>query len=150
MIIAIFVAEQHRGKQRRVSEVELVAGSGIIGDRNFGESRWPGQNLTLVASEEIERFNRDQGQELNLSDTRRNLVTQGVRLNDLVGKTLRIGNVRLRGVRLCEPCATLGDDLASASISRGAVVKAFSHRAGLRADVLTDGVIAEGMLVEVE
>jgi MOSC domain-containing protein YiiM len=150
MIVAIFVAEKNRGAQRRVPEIEVVAGKGIVGDRNFGKSQWAGQNLTLVEAEEITRFNEEQGKDIPLSATRRNLVTEGVRLNDLVGKTFRIGDVRVRGVRLCEPCATLGDDLAHGLMTRAVVVEILTHRAGLRADVLTDGVIAEGMTLDVD
>jgi MOSC domain-containing protein YiiM len=71
-----------------------------------------------------------------------------VRLNDLVGKTFQIGTVKLKGVELCEPCATLGSALENESIKNADVVKAFVHKGGLRADVLTSGSIKVGMSID--
>ena len=117
---------------------------GVVGDRNFGLCRNPGQNLTLVEAEEIERFCAEQARTPDLSLTRRNLITRGVRLNQLVNSEFTIGNVRLRGVELCEPCAILGSALASESISVAAAVKRWVGHGGLRVDVLSDGEITKG------
>jgi len=68
-------------------------------------------------------------------------------LNELVGRDFLIGNVKLRGVELCEPCLGMGTALASPELPAAAVVKRFLHRAGLRADVLSDGVITRGAKV---
>lgn len=125
--------------------VQVVAGAGIEGDRYFGAHDEPGQNLTLVEAEEIERFLADRGRPHDLSVTGRNLVCRGVRLNELVGREFRIGAVRLRGVELCEPCLTLGEVLAGDGLAPHEVVRAFVRRAGLRADVLAGGDIEVGM-----
>lgn len=76
----------------------------------------PGQNLTLIEAEEIERFCAEHARTSDLSLTRRNLVTRGVRLNDLVNVEFTIGTVKLRGVELCEPWVILGDALSSGSL----------------------------------
>jgi MOSC domain-containing protein YiiM len=120
---------------------------GIVGDRNFGISKHPGQNLTLVEAEEIERFCAEQARAADLSLTRRNLVTRGVRLNHLVNAEFRIGDVKLRGVELCEPCVVLGSALAGESLAAPAVVKRWVGRGGLRVDVLSDGEIVRGAQV---
>lgn len=148
MIKAIFTASENLGGQRQVPAIDLVAGKGIKGDRNFDRSQWPGQNITFIELEEINAFNQRFSQQISLSDTRRNVITEGVRLNDLVGQIFRIGDVSFKGVELCEPCSTLGALLQNDSVSKKAVVKAFTHKAGLRADILSDGQISVGMQIE--
>ena len=148
MIKAIFSASENLGGQRQVPAIDLVAGKGIKGDRNFDRSQWPGQNITFIELEEINAFNQRFSQQISLSDTRRNVITEGVRLNDLVGQIFRIGDVSFKGVELCEPCNTLGSLLANESLSKKAIVKAFTHKAGLRADILSDGQISVGMQIE--
>ncbi len=128
-------------------EVRVVAGSGIEGDRYFGRHDEPGQNLTLIEIEEVEAFLREHGRGDDVSVTHRNLLTRGVRLNELVGVEFSIGEVRLRGVELCEPCLGLGQALASPDITAAQVVKRFVHRGGLQADVLSSGVIARGATI---
>jgi MOSC domain-containing protein YiiM len=140
----IYISANAGGEQCELERIDLVAASGIVGDRNYGLSKWPGQNLTLIEAEEIEAFIAEQNLAYDLSITRRNIITRGVRLNELVGKEFIIGSVRLKGVELCEPCSSLGDALASATLSRGRVVDRLLHRAGLRADVLTSGEMAVG------
>jgi MOSC domain-containing protein YiiM len=141
-VLAINVAPKQRGSQRQVNAAELVAGSGIVGDRYFGGK--PEQNLTLVEAEEIERFNREHGGRAPLEGTRRNIVTRGIRLVPLIGAEFSIGGVRLRGVEQCEPCSQLGRNLATEKLDSAEVVKAFVHRAGIRAEVLSSGTIRVG------
>jgi MOSC domain-containing protein YiiM len=143
----IFTSAKPGDHQIERELVRVVAGSGIEGDRYFGRHEEPGQNITLVEIEEIEAFLQAQGRASDLSVTHRNLLTRGVRLNELVGVEFQLGEVRLRGVELCEPCLGLGAALASATLSAAAVVKHFVHRGGLRADVLSSGVIERGAAV---
>ena len=145
MIIAMYVSGKRGEQQRAANEVDVVAGCGIVGDRNFRKARWPGQNITFIESEEIDRYNRDYAQDIPVGATHRNIITQGVRLNALVGREFSVGAVRFKGVELCEPCSRLGGNLANDTIARKEVVRAFVHRAGLRADVLSDGKLAVGM-----
>jgi MOSC domain-containing protein YiiM len=140
----IFIGQTPGGPQIEREQVVVAAGSGIEGDRYFGRHNEPGQNVTLIEAEEIEAFTREHGRSLDFSTTHRNLITRGIRLNELVGREFLIGNVKLRGVELCEPCLGMGTALASPELPAAAVVKRFLHRAGLRADVLSDGVITRG------
>ena len=109
-----------------------------------------GQNLTLVEAEEIELFCAEYCRPPDLSLTRRNVVTRGVRLNDLVNVEFAIGNVRLRGIELCEPCILLGNSLSSESLAPAAVIKHWLRRGGLRADVLSTGEIVRGARIETD
>jgi len=145
MIEAIYTAQHSREPMLARERIEVRAGAGIVDDRNYGRDDHPGRNVTLIEGEELDRFSRGHGISLDDGATRRNIVTRGVRLNDLVGREFSIGDVRLRGVELCEPCSTLGRLLATETLSAAGVVKALVHRGGLRADVLSDGVIEVGM-----
>jgi MOSC domain-containing protein YiiM len=141
----ICVALQDGDPMVAVDSVEVVAGAGIVGDRKFGaKQRHPGQNITLVEAEEIERFNQLNNCAIPLISTRRNLVTRGVRLNDLVGVVFKVGEVRMRGVELCEPCQSLTGYFADTQLPPSDFIRAFAHRCGLRADVLDSGVICTG------
>lgn len=140
----IFTRPPAGGPQVEHERVRVIAGSGIEGDRYFGRRDEPGQNITFIEAEEIEAFLDASQRPRDLSVTSRNVVTRGVRLNDLVGKEFTIGGVRFRGVDLCEPCRTLGRKLESSDLPAAAVVKRLVHRAGLRADALSTGEIARG------
>jgi MOSC domain-containing protein YiiM len=144
----VFIKPRSGEPQVEHAQVTVVAGSGIEGDRYFGRHEEPGQNLTLVEAEEIEAFLAKHRRPQDLSITSRNVVTRGVRLNELVGREFYVGEVKLRGVELCEPCRVLGTALASPDLPAAVVVKQFAHRAGIRADVLTGGTIGRGAVVK--
>ena len=146
----IFTSPERGALQVERERIALQRGVGVVGDRNFGVSRHPGQNLTLVEAEEIERFCAEQARVPDLSLTRRNLVTRGVRLNDLVNREFSIGGVKLRGIELCEPCTILGSALSSDSTTTSSVIKRWIGRGGLRVDVLSDGEIVRGATVETD
>ena len=122
-----------------------MAGAGIVGDRHFSyAAEVPGQNLTLMEAEELEAFNLRHGTDFPLTAFRRNLVTRGVRLNNLVGRIFTIGTVRLRGVELCEPCAHLAERLVQGRLTASTIVADLVGRGGLRADILQGGVVRLG------
>ena len=98
--------------------------------------------MTLIEIEALEALRRDYEIELEPGAARRNIVTRGVALNHLVGREFSVGGVRLRGVRLCEPCAHLE------KLSRKGVLRSLVHRGGLRADILSEGTIRPGDPVE--
>jgi MOSC domain-containing protein YiiM len=145
MIETIFIATEMGSPQLEVSEIELVAGKGIVGDRNFDHDRWPGQNITFIEAEEIEAFNATYKCSAKIGETRRNIITRSVRLNDLVGKSFQVGGVQFYGVELCEPCRTFGSLLASNGMQPHDVVRAWVHKAGLRANVINSGTLRVGM-----
>jgi MOSC domain-containing protein YiiM len=132
VIEAIHIGPDESGPLTSVESVSVIAGKGIEGDRNFREKAKPGQALTLVEAENVEDVGLAEGA------TRRNLTTRGVRLNELVGKSFKVGEVECYGVELCEPCEHLQ------SMTRPGIIKDLVHRAGINADVLRDGVIRVG------
>ncbi len=144
-IIGIYVAPARHDQQIAVNSVQLKSGKGIVGDRFFGfRQKQPGRNLTLIESEAITEFNRHYRQNLTLEATRRNLITQGIRLNDLVGKTFYVGEVLCRGIELCEPCKVMARSFPVTGLSHVEIMGAFADKGGIRAEVLTDGVVSFG------
>jgi len=118
--------------------VAAIAGKGLKGDRQFCEhGARPGEALTLIEAEALE----DVG--LTGAQSRRQVVVRGVRLNDLVGKRFLVGDVECLGVKLCEPCQHLQE------LTRPGIIKDLIHRAGLNADILTDGQISVGDQISV-
>jgi hypothetical protein len=116
-----------------VEFVTAVAGKGLEGDRHFFPNGAPrGGALTLVEEEVVEEAGLAPGA------TRRQLTVRGVRLDDLIGKRFRVGEVECYGVALCEPCRHLEQ------LTRPGIVKELVHRAGINADVLTAGTISVG------
>lgn len=125
----------------RIDSVRAVAGRGLEGDRYFLRtgtySRKDGadREITLIESEALDALARDYGLTIDVSETRRNVVTRGVALNHLVGRTFLVGEASVRGLRLCEPCGHM-EWLCGKRVRPGLV-----HRGGLRAQILTDGTI---------
>ena len=144
----IFIRRSEGEPQLEQASVRVVAGKGIEGDRYFGREDEPGQNVTFIEAEEIEAFMQALNRPLDFSLSGRNIVTRGIRLNDLAGREFTVGNVRFRGVELCEPCGGFGRAMTSPGVSPAQVVKRMVHRAGLRADALSTGEIARGATLE--
>jgi MOSC domain-containing protein YiiM len=140
----IWIAPEGGAPTEPVREIEAIAGRGLRGDRNYGDhtGQEAGRDLTLIEAEAIEGLARDTGIELGPGESRRNVVTRGVGLNDLVGKRFRVGSLECEGVELCEPCRHL-ERLTQPGVLRGLV-----HRGGLRADIVSGGRLRVGDEVE--
>jgi DNA-binding transcriptional ArsR family regulator len=143
-LVGIYVAPAAEAPTTAVDEVRAVPGRGLEGDRYFDAagtfSAHPGdgRDVTLIELETLQAFRAETGIELSPAESRRNLITCGVPLNHLVGRELRVGEVVLRGTRLCEPCAHL------ARLTEPGVLPGLVHRGGLRADLVHGGVIRSG------
>jgi MOSC domain-containing protein YiiM len=137
---SIYIAAAALGPMQAVAEAAAFPGVGLAGDRyalklgTFYKPE-PDRELTLIEAEAIEALRRDYQVELAAGDARRNIVTRNVPLNHLVGREFSIGNVRIRGLRLCEPCGHLQN------VTGKPVIKGLLHRGGLRAQILTPGTI---------
>jgi MOSC domain-containing protein YiiM len=148
-LVAIYVAPTGSAPMEARDRVEVLAGVGLAGDRYAtatgtysGTGRDP-RDVTLIEREAIDAVRVDGEIDVHEYDTRRNLVTEGVALNHLVGREFRVGAVRMRGVRLSEPCAYL-EQLTGLT----GVWAAFVHRGGLRAEILDDGELRVGDAVD--
>lgn len=137
---AIFISANEGDMPEPVDRVDAVAGTGLRGNRYFYEATDApsGRALTLIAAEAVEAFTHETGIPLTPAETRRNVLVRGIDVNALVGKRFRVGEAECVGVELCEPCSTLQ------GMTRPGVLKGMVHRAGLNADIVSDGEIAVG------
>jgi MOSC domain-containing protein YiiM len=143
-VISIYLASAPGAPTRATERVRAVPGRGLEGDRNYRAPAAPlhedpGDEVTLFESEVAEAVRRDHGLQFEPSDSRRNVITVGIRLNALVGREFRVGEVRLRGVELCEPCLHL-----TKLYGEPRLLRALVHRGGLRAAILSAGEIRVG------
>jgi MOSC domain-containing protein YiiM len=138
----IWICGESPGPVESVPSARALAGRGLAGDRYLAApdaTANAGDALTLVEAEAIDAISAEHGIVLEPGGTRRNVVTRGIALNDLVGREFTVGEVRCRGVELCEPCLMLQQITGEPNL-----IKALVHRGGLRADILTDGEVAVG------
>src|SRR3989454_3332866 len=125
-VVSIHIAAAGGAPMPAVERARAVPGKGLTGDRYFSQSGTfsnkpgPDRELTLIEIEAIEALKCDYKVELSPGDSRRNIVTRGVPLNHLVGREFRVGGVKLRGLRLCEPCSHL-EGLTRPGVLRGLV-----------------------------
>lgn len=135
---AIFTAPAEGEPMQSHQTVSLEAGRGIPGDRyvlgtgRFSDPKYRDQQLTLVEAEVAERVG------LRQHETRRNLVTRGVVLEELIGKRFRLGEAEIRGIRPCDPCAYLE------SRTRPGIIRDMARKGGLRAEILVSGAVRVG------
>lgn len=143
-LIGIFVTPRKGTDLQSVERAEAVAGQGLVGDRYFAkggtysEKDGPDREVTLIEIEALDGLASEYELKLTPAQSRRNLLTRGVPLNHLVGKTFKVGDVILRGIRLCEPCSHL-EKLTCKGVEKG-----LKHRGGLRAQIVTGGTLAIG------
>jgi len=148
-LLAIHVTSTGAAPMRNVAEIDAVAGQGLSGDRyekkqgtfQRDTTSQPSQQVTLIEIEAVRAALQEYDIEFTPADTRRNLLTEGVALNHLVGREFHVGNALLRGVELCEPCGHL-EKFTCAGITRSLI-----HRGGLRAEVMTGGMIKVGDVI---
>ena len=138
-VTAIYITPTHGELPQPVESARARAGKGLEGNRYFFEDGAPpGNAITLISADAVDDFAAESGIPLTPQQSRRNVVTTGIDLNALVGKRFQVGDVECEGVELCEPCTTLQ------AMTYPEVLKGMVHRAGLNADILTDGEIAVG------
>ena len=122
-----------------VDTIEVLANKGVVGDRHFDEYNDPYNQLTLIEAENIDYYNAKYGLDIPYKDFRRNIITKGISLNDLIGKKLKIGKAIAEGVDLCRPCRHLTEMLSQENI-----LKEFLRKGGLRCQILSSSIINVG------
>jgi MOSC domain-containing protein YiiM len=142
-VVSIFIGPEPQKPMRDVSEVEAVAGAGLVGDRYFQgdlpeDERDPTDEVTLVAAEGIAAAASESGLDISPVDIRRNIVTSGVEPSELLGRRFLIGEVELEGLEENPPCAHL-QRLAGKQL-----LKPMLGRGGIRARILRGGTIRAG------
>ena len=143
-VFKIGITKSDDQRIKEVKQISLIAGKGIFGDLHFHEYNDARKQLTLIESENIDYYNKNFNLNIPYLSFRRNIITKGIQLNELVGKKLSIGKVKLKGIELCRPCKNLQEMLRQNNI-----IKEFLKKGGLRCEILNNGIINVGDLIKV-
>ena len=143
-IVNLLISQDTKSSMEKVNQIILEEGKGIYGDRYYNQEGTfsnkgkiePDRDVTLIEIEKIKEFNEKFNENITDNDLRRNIIVSNCDLNSLVDKEFQIGNVVLKGIRLCEPCKYLSEKLDNKK-----VLTEMIHKAGLRAQIIKGGSI---------
>ena len=138
-VFKLGIAKNSKQEIQEVDKIEILSGKGIIGDRHFQEDNEAKNQITLIESENIDYFNNKFNIQILYTDFRRNIITKGIKLNELINKQLMIGETKIMGKKLCRPCKHLQEMLDHKEI-----IKEFIQKGGLRCEILVSGIIKVG------
>ena len=143
-IIKIGITELNNREIVEVNTIDLIAGKGVIGDRHFKDYNDPYNHLSIIESESIDEYNKKYNLNIPYLNFRRNIITRGIKLNDLIDKKILIGNVQLNVIDLCRPCRHLSEKLGKDNI-----IKELLRKGGIRCEILNDGKISTGDQIKI-
>ena len=151
-IVNLFISPDIKSTMQEVNQMIFEKEKGIFGDRYYNQEGTfsnkgktePDRDVTLIEIEKINEFNDNFNQNITAEDFRRNIVVSNCDLNSLVDKEFQIGNVVLKGIRLCEPCKYLAEKLDNEK-----VLTEMIHKSGLRAQIIKGGSIEMTSQLEV-
>jgi len=135
-VVEIGIASIKGSQIQNVNNIEALKGKGLLNDRKFSENNQKERQITLIEIENINYFNNISKTNIPPLDFRRNIITENIKLNDLVGKEFFVGNVKLRAHDLCRPCNYLQEFLQQKN-----TVKELLYTGGLRCEILSNGKI---------
>ena len=138
-VFKIGVCKKNSQKIYEINEIEVLSEKGILGDRHFNEHKDHKEQITLIEKENIDYYNNKYKTKIPYIDFRRNIVTEGIELNNLVQKEIEIGNIKILPYQLCRPCSHLEQMVNSKNI-----IKEFLKKGGLRCEVLVSGKVKIG------
>ena len=139
IVFKLGIAKDNNKEIIEVNSIEVIANKGVVGDRHFDDYNDPYNQLTLIEAENIDYYNTRYNLNIPYKDFRRNIVTKGIELNNLIGKKIKIGSVEVEGVDLCRPCRHLTEVL-----DQNNILKEFLRRGGLRCQILNSSKINLG------
>ena len=138
-VIEIGITKNSKELMQKVNSVEAVAGKGLINDRHFMENNNKKSQITLIEIENINYYNQISLTSIPPISFRRNIITEGIRLNELINKEFLIGEIKVKGHDLCRPCKPLQKSLGQENI-----IREFLRKGGLRCEILSGGKIYIG------
>jgi len=138
-VIEIGISKIKGNKIENVIKIEAVKGKGLLNDRKFQENNQKNRQITLIEIENIIHFNTISQTKILPINFRRNVITKGIKLNDLLGKEFFVGKIKLKAHDLCKPCKYLQDKLKQKNF-----IKEFMYTGGLRCEILNSGTINVG------
>ena len=143
-ILKLGISSKNNLPISEIDSIQVIANKGVVGDRHFNEFNDPYNQLSLIESENIDYYNIKYGLNIPYIDFRRNVITKGIRLNELVGKKFLVGKVEVEGVDLCRPCKHLAEVLDQDNI-----LKEFLRRGGIRCQILSSSSLKIGDKIKI-
>ncbi len=143
-VLKLGITSNNNKKIEEVDSISILANKGIIGDRHFSDYNDPYCQLSLIESENIDYYNTKYGLNIDYKDFRRNIITIGIKLNNLIGKRLKIGNAEVEAIDLCRPCKHLSEIL-----NQNNIIKEFLRKGGIRCQILSSSKISIGDKIEI-
>jgi len=144
-VVGIGIAKNKGDLIQNVKNAEAIKGKGIQNDRKLRENNQKECQITLIEIENINYFNNLSKTNIQPLDFRRNIVTENIKLNELVGKEFFVGIIKLKAHDLCRPCKYLEKKLVQNNL-----VKEFLYKGGLRCEILTSGKINVGDIIKLK
>ena len=144
IVVALFTVDRRAAPMKKVDQLYALAGRGIEGDRYFlgtgtySKKPEPGRQVTLIKSEVLESLKDKLEITVKPEESRRNILTRGIEINDLIGTEFYVGTVRLRAHRITQPCLYLENLL-----DQPGLYKELWDNGGISCEILCDGVIKE-------
>jgi len=144
IVVALFTVDRRAAPMKKVDQLYALAGRGIEGDRYFlgtgtySKKPEPGRQVTLIKSEVLESLKNKLEINVKPEESRRNILTQGIEINDLIGTEFYVGTVRLRAHRITQPCLYL-----EKLLDQPGLYKELWGNGGISCEILCDGVIKE-------
>mgnify|MGYP001449526283 FL=1 len=135
-VLEIGISENKSNKILNLNKVEAIKGKGLVGEKHFKEDNNKRCQITLIEIENINHYNKITGTTIPAINFLRNIVTEGIRLNVLVGREFFIGAVKVKAHDLCRPCKYLQESLGQKN-----TVKELLRTGGLRCEILSNGKI---------
>jgi len=143
-VFKIGICKKNSQKIDEISEIEVLSGKGILGDRHFHDYNNHKGQITLIEKENIDYYNNKYKSKIFYTDFRRNIVTEGIELNSLVKKEIEIGTIKILPYEICKPCLHLEQ-----MVSGKDIIKEFLRRGGLRCEVLVSGKVKIGDKIKI-
>ena len=135
-VVQIGIADAKGSPIKSVNNIEILKDKGILNDRKFKENNQKERQITLIEIENINHFNDISKTNIRPIDFRRNIITENIKLNELVGKEFFVGEIKLKAHDLCRPCKNLQETLQQKN-----TVEELLHTGGLRCEILSSGKI---------
>ena len=143
-VFKIGISKDDGQKINEISEIEVLSGKGILGDRHFRDYDGHKGQITLIEKENIDYYNNKYKTKIPYIDFRRNIVTEGIELNSLIEKEIEIGTIKIFPYELCKPCLHLEQ-----MVNGKDIIKELLRRGGLRCEVLVSGKIKIGDKIKI-
>ena len=143
-VIKMGFTKNHNQQIIEVNELNLVAGKGIVGDRYFKDYNDPFNQLSIIESENIDEYNLKNKLNIPYLNFRRNIITKGIKLNNLLEKKIKIGSIELEVIDLCRPCRHLSEKL-----NKNDIIKEFLRKGGIRCQIINNGKIYLGDQIKI-